>query len=218
MVGAENAQHLRSKIGLMSTETTTVRRPHGFAIFSIIAGAVGWFAAFELLTEYLKTLQDPNYVPNCAVSVLVTCGPNMDSWQGRLFGFSNTIIGVAAFVAPIAVGVALLAGARFSQWFWRIYQLGLLAGFVFVIWLFTQSVYSLGTLCPWCMVVWTAMIPLFWVSLFYPDASSQFPNSPRLRALASQLLSWSWVIILLVYLTIAFLAQLQLDWFAEFSR
>src|SRR5690606_1726804 len=89
-------------------------KSRGFALFTILLGAVGLFAAFELASEYIKTLKDTDYVPNCAVSVLVTCGPNMDSWQGSIFGFSNTILGLGAFVAPIAVGVAMLAGAKFA--------------------------------------------------------------------------------------------------------
>lgn len=202
----------------MTSEPRSAPRPTAFAVFSIIAGAIGWFASFELLTEYIKTLSNTDYVPNCNVSILVTCGPNMGSWQGSLFGFSNTIIGVSAFVAPIAVGVALLAGARFSRWFWTLYQLGLLGGFVFICWLFAQSVFVLGTLCPWCMVVWTVMIPLWWVSLFRPYAAGDVPLSPSARAVFQRLSSWAWVIVLLCYVVIAFVAQLQLDWLSEFSR
>ncbi|WP_336991725.1 vitamin K epoxide reductase family protein [Leucobacter sp. VD1] len=193
-------------------------RPVAFAVFSIIAGAIGWFASFELLTEYMKTLANPDYVPNCTVSVLVTCGPNMGSWQGSLFGFSNTIIGVSAFIAPIAVGVALLAGARFSAWFWRLYQLGLLGGFVFICWLFSQSVFVLGTLCPWCMVVWSVTIPLWWITAFRPYAVGDIPLGANTQRLFSRLYSWTWVIILLCYVVLAFLAQMRLDWLSEFAR
>lgn len=202
----------------MSTAPITRTRNFGFAIFNIIAGAIGWFASFELLTEYIKTLQNPGYVPNCAVSVLVTCGPNMGSWQGSVLGFSNTIIGVAAFVAPIAVGVALLAGAKFASWFWWLYQGGLLLGFGFIFWLAYQSVFSLGTLCPWCMVVWSMMIPLFWVSGTRPHAVGDIPHSPGVQKFFAGLYSWSWVLILGCYLLIALVAQIQLDWFGEFRR
>ncbi len=208
----------RIMIGDMSSALDTARRPVGFAVFTIIAGAVGWFASWELLTEYIKTLAQPGYVPNCAVSLLVTCGPNMGSWQGSVLGFSNTIIGVSAFMAPIIVGVALLAGARFAPWFWRLYQLGLLAGFVFVCWLFSQSVYSIGTLCPWCMVVWSATIPLWWFSAFAPDAQGLIPGSDARRRGFQQAQSWAWVLVLVTVLIIAFLAQLELDWFAEIAR
>lgn len=193
-------------------------RPYAFAIFSIIAGAIGWFASFELLTEYIKTLKITDYVPNCNVSILVTCGPNMDSWQGSILGFSNTIIGVAAFMAPIIVGAALLAGARFSRWFWVVYQFGLLLGIVFVFWLFSQSVFVLGTLCPWCMVVWTVTIPLFWFTLAQPYASGEAALPAGARDFFVQLRSWAWVAVLLCYIVIAFIAQLRLDWLAEFAR
>ena len=125
------------------------RRPWAFAVFSILAGIIGWYASFELLTERIKTLAKPGYVPNCDFSVLVTCGPNMSSWQGSVFGFTNTIFGVAMFVAPIFVGVALLARARFDGWWWMLYQLGNLFGIILVFWLFSQSVFVLHTLCPW---------------------------------------------------------------------
>jgi len=193
-------------------------RPWGFAIASIVLGAIGWFASFELLTEYLHRLQDPDYVPNCNVSVLVSCSDNMSSTQGAIFGFTNTIVGISAFVAPIAVGVALLAGARFSRWFWSLYQLGLLGGFIMILWLAQQSIFVLGRLCPWCMVIWTIMIPLFWISLIRPYAVGDVPVSSRSRGVAQGLYSWVWVIVLVLYIVIAGVAQIQLNWFAEFSR
>ena len=201
----------------MSEHTVTRTPARTFAIFSIIAGIIGWIASFELLTEYIRTLQDPDYIPNCAVSILVTCGPNMGSWQGSLFGFSNTIIGVAAFMAPIFVGVLLLAGIRFPGWFWSVYRIGLAAGFAFVLWLAFQSIYVLGTLCPWCMVVWLVTIPLFWSSLLLPTDRWKTDWSGR-ASRTDTLFSWLWVFILVTYLVIAFAAQLQLNWFAEFSR
>lgn len=202
----------------MSTVPSIRARSTGFAIMSLLFGMIGWFASFELLTEYIKTLRDPGHIPNCNISVIVTCGPNMGSWQGSILGFSNTIIGVSAFIAPIAVGVALLAGASFRAWFWRLYQLGLLGGFIFVCWLQYQSIFALGTLCPWCMVAWTVMIPLWWSGLTRPYAAGDIPSSPRAHAFWRSLHSWVWVIVLVNYLIIAAIAQFQLNWFAEFAR
>lgn len=200
------------------SETTSPRPPIAYPVFSIVAGIIGWFAAFELLTERIKTLAEPEYVPNCDFSVLVTCGPNMSSWQGSVFGFTNTIFGVTMFVAPIIVGVSILAGARFAGWWWMLYQLGNLFGIGLVFWLFSQSVYVLGTLCPWCMVVWAAMIPLWWVNITRPFAVGDIPLPTRGRAFFEQLYSWVWVIIVLNVVVLAFLAQLQLDWVSELLR
>lgn len=202
----------------MTYTAAPATQSRGFALFSIVLGAVGLFAAFELATEYIKTLKNADYIPNCEVSVLVTCGPNMDSWQGSILGFSNTIIGLMAFVAPIAVGVAILAGARFAGWFWWAYRAGLLLGAVFVFWLAYQSVFMIGTLCPWCMVVWTAMIPLFFGTLFRPESKEYYPVSPGVKRACAALNSWAWVLVLLSYVIIAAVAQFQLNWLAEFSR
>ena len=40
-------------------------------------------------------------------------------------------------------------------------QLGTIFGIGFVTWLQIQSIYEINKLCPWCMVVWAMMIPLF---------------------------------------------------------
>lgn len=198
-------------------QSAALRKPKAFAIFTVVLGVIGWFASFELLTEFIKTLRNPEYEPNCNVSLLVTCGPNMDSWQGSLLGFSNTIIGVTAFVVPALIGVALLAGAKFPVWFWRLYLLGLALGFVFVTWLQYQSIFVLGTLCPWCMVVWLVMIPLWWTTFLRSFALGDATTNPAVQRVFSTLYQWTWVIVFVNYLAIGAVAQFALNWFREFT-
>jgi hypothetical protein len=39
-------------------------------------------------------------------------------------------------------------------------------GFAFVVWLWSQALYVIHILCPFCMVVWAVMIPMFvWVTV-----------------------------------------------------
>lgn len=193
-------------------------RSAGFALFTVVTGIIGWFASFQLLTEYLKTLISPDYSPNCNVSVVVTCGPNMDSWQGSILGFSNTIIGVAAFVAPIVVGMALLAGARFASWFWGLYLVGLTGGLVLIHWLAYQSIFTLGTLCPWCMIVWAVMIPMWWTTLLYGGAKGFFGGSVAFQRNLKAVSQWNWLIIFVNIILIAAIAQFRLNWlFTEFG-
>jgi formate/nitrite transporter FocA (FNT family) len=45
-------------------------------------------------------------------------------------------------MAPIIVGFAILAGAKFAMWFWRLFWVGNLLGFLFVLWLFSQSLHG----------------------------------------------------------------------------
>lgn len=189
-----------------------------FAIITVVLGLIGWVSSFGLITEYIKTLIEPGYSPNCNLSVLVTCGPNMGSWQGSAFGFSNTILGLAAFMVPIIIGFAILAGAQLKQWFWRLYVIGLFLGFVFVVWLQYHSIFSLNTLCPWCMVAWAAMIPLWWYSLATLLKSGSLTASPAFKNLGNSMLQWAFVIIFLNIVLVAAIAQFKLNWlFTEFG-
>jgi uncharacterized membrane protein len=190
---------------------TVERRPIGLAVLLIVAGIAGWYASFDLTLEKIQTLINPDYVPTCNISPLVTCGPNMASWQGSIFGFPNPVIGVAAFVAPVLVGVAILAGARFANWFWVLFNLGFVGGIAFVGWLMVQSIFVLGTLCPYCMVVWVSVIPMFWYLTGYNLTQGHFGNRGGSREIAALLYPFLWVLVLLSYLAIVVMAQLRLD-------
>lgn len=183
--------------------------PVALAVFLILAGAIGWYAAFELTVSKIEVLQNPTVSLGCDISVLVQCGKNLDSWQGAVFGFPNPLLGMGGFVAPIAVGVGLLAGARFARWFWIAFNLGVAGALAFVIWLISQSIFSLGTLCPWCMVVWSVTIPLFWVVTSRNLAEGVFGGG-LVRA-GEWLRGWVIPIVVVCYAVIVLLAQLQLN-------
>jgi uncharacterized membrane protein len=185
------------------------RLPWAFAIFLIVTGALGWWAAFSLTVDKFALLMDPGADLDCNISPLVQCGKNLDSWQGAVFGFPNPLLGLGGFVAPIAVGVALLAGARFARWFWIAFNVGIAGALAFVIWLIGQSIFVLGTLCPWCMLVWTVTIPLFWVVTLRNARDGVF--GAGLTKAGRMLLPWVVPITVFCYLTVALLAQIQLD-------
>jgi uncharacterized membrane protein len=187
------------------------RRPLGFAILLVLTGVVGWIAAFALTLERFSLLASPGAALSCDVSVLVQCSANLVSPQGSVFGFPNPILGLTAWVAPVVVGAALLAGARFDRWFWLLFQLGVTAAFVFVVWLIAQSIFVLGTLCPWCMVTWAVTIPLFLVATLRNLANGILPSPRGLRRIAEGLLGWVVLLTLVCYVVIAVLAQLRLD-------
>jgi uncharacterized membrane protein len=191
-----------------STETDT-RRPWALAVFLIVTGALGWWAAFSLTLDKFAILADPEADLSCNVNPLVQCGANLTAWQGSVFGFPNPLIGLGGFVAPIAVGVALLAGARFATWFWIAFNVGLAGALAFVGWLIGQSLFVLGTLCPWCMLVWSVTIPLFWVVTIRNAREGVF--GMRLTGAGRALTPWIVPITVACYVVIALMAQIQLD-------
>lgn len=141
-----------------------------YAWFSIIFGILGWAAAFALTLERIHVAANPDAVLSCDMNIFISCKSVMLTDQARLFGFPNPLIGLAAFMAPVFIGFAVLAGAKFKLWFWRLYLVGLSLGFVFVLYLFIQSTFVIHVLCPYCMLAWVAMIPLFWRNFLWAGA------------------------------------------------
>ncbi|OYO24289.1 Vitamin K epoxide reductase [Enemella dayhoffiae] len=132
-------------------------------ILLAVLGGIAWVAAFVLILEKLQTLRDPNYQPSCSINPVLSCGSIMASDQAEVFGFPNPLIGVAGFAVVITLGVVLAAGVALPRWIWLGLQAGVTFGLGFVCWLVFQSLYRIGALCPYCMVVWAAMIPMFWL-------------------------------------------------------
>src|SRR5688572_21537141 len=133
----------------------------------IICGIVGLLAAGVIMVDKVKILEDPSFSPACDINPVVSCGSVMQSEQANAFGFPNPIIGLAAFPIIIITGVVMLAGAQLKRWYWIGLQLGTIFGIGFVHWLFYQSVYNIGALCPYCMAVWVVTITTFWYVLLY---------------------------------------------------
>lgn len=127
-----------------------------------VGGFVGLVAAVVLLVEKIALIQNPDYIPTCSINPVLSCGSVMATPQAAAFGIPNPIVGVAGFAAVMMVGAALLAGATLRRWFWIGVQIGVTFAIVFVHWLIYQSLYVIGALCPYCMIVWAVTIPIFW--------------------------------------------------------
>ncbi|WP_327638315.1 vitamin K epoxide reductase family protein [Kribbella sp. NBC_00482] len=128
----------------------------------LVGGAFGLTAAVVLTVEKIALLRDPAYVPSCSINPILSCGSVMTKPQAEVFGFPNSLLGIAGFAVVTTIGAALLAGASFRRWFWLGLQAGVTFGVVFVHWLIFQSLYRIQALCPYCMAVWAVTIPIFW--------------------------------------------------------
>lgn len=133
----------------------------------VIGGVIGLICSFIIMFEKLSLLQNPSYTPSCDLNPVISCGSVMASDQSHAFGFPNPILGLIAFPVLITTGMAMMAGAKFKRWYWTGMEIGALLGVAFVHWLFFQSVYRIGSLCPYCMVVWVVTITTFWYVTLY---------------------------------------------------
>lgn len=174
---------------------------------------MGLIAAFALTLDKIAFLQDKHFVPSCNVSVLVGCSKNLNSPIGSAFGFPNPLIGLVMFPAPLIVGVASLAGVRFPRWFWAGLNVGMAFAIGFVIYLISNSIfnYSLRVLCPWCMAVWSVVIPMSLATTLYNLREQNIPLGARVAKAAGWLYGWMPILTLVCYVIFAVVAQVNLD-------
>ncbi|GED11828.1 vitamin K epoxide reductase family protein [Cellulosimicrobium cellulans] len=147
----------------------------------VVLGAIGLAGSAALAIEKFLKLADPNHVPSCSLNALLDCGDAMDSWQGALLGFPNPLLGIAAFPVVITTGVVLLAGARLPRWYWLSLLGGTTLGMGLIVFLIWTTMYEISAMCPYCMVVWFAMLPLFWYQVVHAVQEGYLPAGDGVR-------------------------------------
>jgi uncharacterized membrane protein len=165
----------------------------------VVSGLIGLVAAIELIIQKISVLSDPDFVPNCDINPVLSCGSVINTEQASLFGFPNPVLGVIGFTIVIMFGALLFAGLDLPRSMWLGLNIGALAGMIFVIWLVSQSLYVIGALCPWCMVVWAVTIPIFWQVTTDNLASGRMSLG---KSLAEIIVTLKWILVGASYLII----------------
>ncbi|MET9513931.1 vitamin K epoxide reductase family protein [Streptomyces sp. NPDC002994] len=170
------------------TGTTGSGRP--FALLLVITGLAGLLASWVITIDKIKLLEDPNFTPGCSLNPVVACGNIMKSEQAEAFGFPNPMLGLVTYAMVVAIGVGLLAGARYRRWFWLGLNAGTLFGVGFCTWLQYQSLYNINSLCLWCALAWVATIVMF---CYVTTHNIKHRILPAPRGLRSALMEFHWV-------------------------
>ena len=134
--------------------------PRPSAWWILIAGVIGLAASATLLIEKIEMLKNPGYVPSCSINPVLSCGSVMVRPEASAFGFPNPMIGVVSFTLVVVTGVLSVARVPLPRWYWAGLTVGTALGVVFVHWLVYETLYEIGALCPYCMVVWAVTVPL----------------------------------------------------------
>jgi uncharacterized membrane protein len=130
------------------------------AWFVLIAGVVGLVSSMTLTVEKIELLLNPSYKPSCNFNPIVSCGSVMVTPQASVLGFPNPLLGIVAFTVVLVTGVLAVSKVALPKWYWVGLLVGTLVGAGFVHWLIFQSLYRIGALCPYCMVVWVVTVSL----------------------------------------------------------
>jgi uncharacterized membrane protein len=186
-----SAQPAERSGDLAPASTGAVRVPALSAWWVLIAGLIGLFASMTLTVEKIKILLNPSYVPSCNINPIVSCGSVMVTPQASALGFPNPLLGIVGFTVVVVTGVLVVANVSLPQWYWLGLTAGILIGAAFVHWLIFQSLYRIGALCPYCMVVWAMTMTLLVV---VSSIASRPVLESRDNAVAQLLYQWRWSI------------------------
>lgn len=178
----------------------------------IILGFIGSLSASILTYEKLQLALNPGKSLACDLNPIVACGSVIATDQASAFGFPNPFIGMIGFGMMIAIGMAMLAGATFKRWYWLGLQIGVLFGIGFATWLQIQSIYIIGALCPFCMIVWSVMIPLFVYTTSLNIREKRLVLPARLKFLQTLFVNHPGELVV-VWFTIVILAILEKFWY-----
>lgn len=188
-----------------------------YPLLLIICGAIGFVSAMALTIERFHLLEDPEAKLSCDLNPFVACGPVMTSAAGSLLGFPNPLLGIGGFAVVITIGAALLARARFANWFMISFSVGTLLAAALITWLQFQSLYVIGKLCPWCMVVWVVTIPVVVSTVIRTFASGALGD--RGRSIGERLRGFQitvaaiWYLIIIAAIGLRFYRDFALYWF-----
>lgn len=134
----------------------------------MIAALIGLYASSALVYDKIafweaKAAGD-SPVLGCDINPIVGCGNVLNTPQASIVGsLPNPLLGVIAFAAFFVVTTLLAFRVQMPKWVWIGMQVGVTVGIGVVSYLQYESIFVIGALCPWCMVVWFVTIVSFWL-------------------------------------------------------
>lgn len=190
-------------------EETTARQSEGtstmdtfknrtMAVWLLVLSVIGSIASGLLMYERVALWADSDHTTACDLNPWVSCGQVMETWQASTFGFPNILIGIVLFPALAILALTLLLNKDFEQKVWYFIEAGTTFAFLFVVWLYISAVFVINVLCPYCMIVWAAVIPLSTL-VFTRNRLAEQRWSPKTKQLIR---SWWWTVMILLFLVV----------------
>lgn len=123
-----------------------------------IVSAIALLTSLILSSETLALARAPHSKLACDVSGAISCSKVAQTWQAEFihFGelsFPNSFFGIAAEAIFLTIAVIGLAKMKFPKWLASASWLGGLFALLYAYWLFSQSLFVINVLCPWCLVL-----------------------------------------------------------------
>lgn len=151
----------------------------------LFASVIALLVSFILSAETLSLARHPNQLLSCDINSVLSCSTVAQSWQSEIIKFGtlsypNAFFGIAAESVFVTLAVLGLLQVRVPRWFATCTWFGGLLALLYAYWLFTQSVFVIQALCPWCLVLMFSTTVQF-MSLSHATVTIQ--RIPRRRSL-----------------------------------
>jgi uncharacterized membrane protein len=146
------------------SETTTIERLRAYRktyIAMLVSSFLSLVAALVLAIDAVKLAAQPTGQLSCDINAVLSCGTVAKAWQSQLLGFPNSFIGLMTEPVVMTVAIAGLGLVTFPRWFMRVAHIVYGAGLIFALWLLSQSLFVINSLCPWCLLVTGSTITVF---------------------------------------------------------
>lgn len=191
------------------TVTTSPSRaswtPTRTAIEMAVSGVIGLFASFVLSIEAWQLAANPTATFGCDVNSVISCSLVALTPQAHVLGFPNAFLGIFFEAVVLTISVAIAAGARFPRWYMLATELLYTIALFFAYWLFFQSYFVIGALCPWCLLITVTTTLVWWGLTRINMMEGHLPSSDVLRRIIRQGLDW-FIVGMVIFLFFAMIA------------
>lgn len=133
----------------------------------LLSAFISLYASWVLSYDAILLAADPNRTLGCDLSSALSCSSVANSWQAELFGFPNSFLGMVCEPVVITISVLGLCNMKFPRWFMFTANVVYFAGLIFAYWLFQQSAFVIGSLCPYCLLITLGTTMVFFTLLTY---------------------------------------------------
>ena len=178
---------------LPSYETEDARRAwrRRTSLEMIISGFIGLLTSFVLSIEAWQLAANSSARFGCDISSVLSCSAVAQTWQARILGFPNAVLGIFFEAVVLAISVAIFAGVKFPRWYMLGTNLLYTIALFFAFWLFGQSYFIIQVLCPWCLLITLTTTLVFGGITRINIRDGVIPTPEGLRRIVAQGLDWA---------------------------
>ncbi|WP_300766285.1 vitamin K epoxide reductase family protein [uncultured Bifidobacterium sp.] len=156
-------------------------------LIMLLSSIAALIVSFVLSAETLQIARHPQELLGCDVNKVLSCSTVAESWQAELIHFGglsypNAFFGIAAESVFITIAVLGITRIAVPRWFAICTWLGGLAALAYSYWLFSQSMFVINALCPWCLGLMFATTIQFMVLSHATVTVQGIPMSSGLRS------------------------------------